>query len=204
MPPRTHALVRDGDTRERILEAGAQAIAHKSFSGCGLAEILAAAGVPKGSFYHYFASKEEFGVALIERASAQHLATLAPILADHGRAPLARLRAVFELGRSHCQSQGAARQCLIPKLALETAQLSAPVQAAVKAAYDQWRAVLAEVIRAAQLRGEVRRGQDPDHLAEVLVMLWEGATIRMQIDQSLRPLDDFFEFVFDSLLAPSR
>src|SRR5262245_52257018 len=99
-------------TRDKILEAGAQAIADKSFSSCGLAEILERAGVPKGSFYHYFESKEDFGVALIERAIEDHLAWLRPVVSDRKRSPLQRLRGVFELGREECLANGAARQCL--------------------------------------------------------------------------------------------
>jgi TetR/AcrR family transcriptional repressor of nem operon len=192
---------RDTGTREKILEVGAQAIADKSFNSCGLSEILRRAGVPKGSFYHYFGSKEDFGIALIEKASAEYVELLRPIIGDRRRSPLQRLRAVFELSREECMAKGAARQCLIPKLALETSQLSEPVHAAVKCAYEQWSALLARVVREAQAAGEIGRKHDPDRLANVLVMLWEGATIRMQIDRSLQPVDDFLAFVFDSLLA---
>jgi len=193
-------VARDTGTREKLLEAGAQAIAAKSFNSCGLAEILALAGVPKGSFYHYFASKEDFGVALIDKACAEYVELLQPLLSDQTRSPLNRLRAVFEQSRDECVATGAGRQCLIPKLALETSQLSEPVHAAVKRAYDQWCALLAQVIREAQAAGEIGRGHDPDRLANILVMLWEGATIRMQIDRSLQPVEDFLTFVFDSLL----
>lgn len=195
-------MAKDVGTRDRILEVGAQAIADKSFSGCGLAEILRLAQVPKGSFYHYFESKEDFGVALIEKASQEYVDLLQPIVGDRRRSPLARLRAVFELSRAECVATGAGRQCLVPKLALESSQLSAPVHAAVKCAYDQWSAILARVIREAQAAGEIPRKHDPARLANVLVMLWEGATIRMQIDRSLQPVDDFLSFVFDSLLGP--
>lgn len=191
----------DRSTRDKILESGAQAISGKSFNSCGLAEILQLAGVPKGSFYHYFESKEDFGVALIERASEEFIEFLRPIVGDRRRPPLGRLRAIFEAGRDECLANGAGRQCLIPKLALETSQLSEPVHAAVKCAYDQWAAILARVIREAQATGAIAKGHDPDRLANVLVMLWEGATIRMQIDRSLQPVEDFLAFVFDTLLG---
>ena len=193
-------LAKETSTRDKLLEAGAQAIAAKSFNSCGLAEILSLAGVPKGSFYHYFGSKEEFGVALIEKACAEYVELLQPLLDDHSRSPLARLRAVFEQSRAECVANGAARQCLIPRLALETSQLSEPVHGAVKLAYEQWSAMMAQLIREAQASGEIGHSHDADRLANVLVMLWEGATIRMQIDRSLRPVDDFLSFVFDSLL----
>jgi TetR/AcrR family transcriptional repressor of nem operon len=193
--------VKDSTTRDKLLEVGGKLIAEKSFNGCGLAEILERAGVPKGSFYHYFASKEDFGVALIEKASQEFMELLHPILGDRRRSPLARLRAVFEYSREEFQANGTTCECLITKLALETSQLSETVHAAVKCAYDQWSALLARVIREAQAAGEVGRAHDPDRLANVLVMLWEGATIRMQIDRSLQPVDDFLNFVFDSFLA---
>jgi TetR/AcrR family transcriptional repressor of nem operon len=188
-------------TRDRILEVGAQAIADSSFNSCGIAEILRRANVPKGSFYHYFSSKEDFGVALVEKACAEFIEFLNPIISDRRRSAIARLRAVFESSREECMASGASRQCLIPKLALETGQLSAPVHAAVKCAYDQWTALIARVIREAQAAGEISKTHDPDRLANVLVMMWEGATMRMQIDGNLRPVDDFLTFVFDSLLT---
>jgi TetR/AcrR family transcriptional repressor of nem operon len=196
------AGVREGETYERILEAGAQAIAARGFNGCGLSEILKLAGVPKGSFYHYFGSKEEFGVALIEKANSDYLDWLRPIVSDRRRTPLERLRAVLLEGYEECRQNGTARSCLVPKLALETSQLSDQVHAAVKCAYASWTAVLAQVIREGQAIGEIPREQDPERLANVLVMLWEGATIRMEIERSTQALDDFLAFVFDSLLRP--
>jgi TetR/AcrR family transcriptional repressor of nem operon len=190
------------ETYERILDAGAQAIAARGFHGCGLAEILKLAGVPKGSFYHYFASKEEFGVALIERASNDYLEWLRPIVTDRRRSPLERLRAILQEGYDECRQNGTARACLVPKLALETSVLSDPVHAAVKCAYARWTAVLAQVIREGQSKGEIATDQEPERLANVLVMLWEGATIRMEIERSQAALDDFLAFVFDSLLPP--
>ncbi|MBL9076184.1 MAG: TetR family transcriptional regulator C-terminal domain-containing protein [Planctomycetes bacterium] len=204
MTPPRDLLARDTDTRDRLLAAGADLFGKKGFNGCGLSEVLAQAGVPKGSFYHYFASKEEFGVVLIERARDEYLAELRPLLSDRKLSPLHRLRAVFEHGRDECQAHGPTVECLIPKLALETATLSDPVHAAVKCAYQQWSSLLAQVIREGQALGEIDTRSDADRLANVLVMMWEGAVVRMQIDRNTAPLNDFLNFVFDSLLPPRR
>lgn len=194
---------RDVDTRERILAAGAQVVGAKGFNGAGLSEILQVAGVPKGSFYHYFGSKEDFGVALIERARDEYLETLRPIVGDRRRTALERLRAVFEQTREECAAHGPTVECIIAKLALETSNLSEPVHAAVRCVYQQWNALLAQVIREGQAAGEFASSHDPDRLAGILVMMWEGAAVRMQIDRSIQPLDDFLAFVFDSLLRSS-
>lgn len=197
------SALRDTDTRERLLAAGAELFGKKGFNGSGLTEVLQHAGVPKGSFYHYFSSKEEFGVAVIDRARDEHLEEVKPLLSDRRMTPLERLRTMFTRAREECHANGPSVQCLIPKLALETANLSEPVHAAVKCAYQQWSALLAQVIREGQNTGEIDRRHDADRLANVLVMLWEGAVIRMQIDRTVTPLDDFQAFVFDTLLGSS-
>lgn len=196
----TPEAIRDLDTRERLLTAGAELFGKKGFNGCGLTEVLQQAGVPKGSFYHHFASKEEFGVAVIERARDQHLDEMRPLLSDRRLSPMQRLRTMFEQARADCAASGANAECLIPKLALETGSLSEPVHAAVKCAYQQWSAMLAQVIREGQNAHEIDRKHDADRLANVLIMLWEGAAIRMQIDRNIAALDDFQAFVFDTLL----
>lgn len=193
--------LRDPDTRERILAAGAAVVGAKGFNGAGLAEVLQVAGVPKGSFYHYFASKEDFGVALVERARDQHLASLKPILSDRRRPALERLRAAFEEPRDECAAkQGPTDECIMTKLALETSRLSEPLNAAVRCAYQQWNALLAQVIREGQASGEIAPSHDPDRLAAILVTMWEGAAVRMQIERSVQPLDDFLNVVIGSLL----
>ena len=198
MPPITRDA-KDTDTRERILAAGIELFSGKGFHGTGLSEILKLAGVPKGSFYHYFSSKEEFGVVLIERTRDDCLEEVRPILSDRKLGPLRRLRAMFELLLEKAEANGPTVECLISKLALETAILSDQVHAAVKCAYQQWNSLLAQVIREAQAAGEIDPEQDADRLGRVLVMLWEGATMRMQIDRNTQPLHDFLTFAFDTM-----
>ena len=186
------------DARDRILEAACEAIAQKSFNGCGLNEILAQAGVPKGSFYHYFRSKEDLGVAVVERARDGFVTQVRDILADRRVPALQRLRAMLDHLRAHCAASPAAmRGCLIAKLALEISELSEPVRAAVKCTYDQWGGLIAQIVREAQAAGDVAAHQDPERLANLIVNLWEGALIRMRIDRSQKPLDDVIAFLFE-------
>ena len=199
-PPSQTSTQHDVDTRERLLSAGAELFVQKGFHGCGLSEVLRHAGVPKGSFYHWFGSKEDFGIALIERTRDEYMDLLKPVLSDRKVSPMKRLRAAFELGRAHADSEQSTDVCLVTKLGLETANLSESVHAAVKCVYQQWNALLAQLIREAQATGEIAPEQDADRLAGVLVMLWEGATIRTQIERDDRALDDFLDLVFDRLL----
>lgn len=200
MPPVASAA----NTKDRILDAGAEAIVAKSYNGCGLNEILCAAGVPKGSFYHYFKSKEDFGVALIERSVDEHSDRMKSILTDRSTSPLERLRTYYDAMRECFSCKGPARECLIGKLALEIGQLSEPMRAAIKCGYDQWSALLAKTLREAQAAGELDQDHDPDVLAGLLTNALEGVILRMQINRDLDPLDEFIDFVFGRLLTAPR
>ncbi len=189
------------ETRDRILEAGSKAIVAKSYNGCGLNEILGAAGVPKGSFYHYFKSKEGFGVAVIEQSADGHSANLRKYFTDRSHSPLNRLRAFYTMAHDHYAEHGPTRQCLIAKLALEIAQLSEPMRAAIKCGYDEWGLLHAKLLREAQAEGELDASVDAEALGNAILHAWEGATIRMQIDQDVSPLTEFMDTVLERLVA---
>lgn len=188
------------ETRERILEASSQAIVAKSYNGVGLNEILKNAGVPKGSFYHHFKSKEDLAIAVIEKSTAEHLVRFREYLTDRSKSPLERLREVFRIAREMLLEQGFNRDCLVPKMALEIANLSEPVRAAIKCGMDQSLSLVAQCIREAQAAGEVDQGHDPETLAGFIQASWEGVMIRTQIDRDIRPVDQFIEYLFDFFL----
>ncbi len=171
----------------------------KSYNGAGLSEILKSADVPKGSFYHYFKSKEDFAVAVIERSSEEHIARMKEMMSDTSKTPMERIYGYFDMMREHYRENGAQRNCLIAKLALEVCQLSLPLRSAVKIAYDQWALVLSQVIAELQSSAEFSHINDVEALAiaNVLINDWEGATMRMQIEGTIKPLDDFFDVILE-------
>lgn len=181
------------DTKERILEAGLAVIAAKSFHGCGLTEILERAGVPKGSFYHHFQSKEDLGVAVIERAAEAHVQFMRAHLGNREFSPLNRAKKLFRSMRDQYANSGATPECIVAKLALEVAQLSEPMRSTIKYAYDHWSSVLARTLREARAAGELGDDQDPDEMADFMIASWEGVTVRMRIDRTVKPLDQYLE-----------
>lgn len=190
-------------TKEKIIECGARALVEKSYNGCGLKEILDAAGVPKGSFYHYFRSKEDFGIAVIEHSARTYTQKVEEFLKDRRVRPLQRIENLFEFYRAYHVENGFERECLVAKLALEIANLSPSMRAAVKSALDQWGTQIAQCIREAQAEGELDGTIDPEALADFLCNAWEGAMIRMQVDRSIEPVNGFMQFIFRRLLAPA-
>ena len=131
-------------TRQQILDTARTIIAGKGFSAVGLSQILAAAGVPKGSFYHWFQSKEQFGEALLERHFELYLQQVDASLGAVGLTAPERLLAFF--GQWHASQSGddPHLRCLVVKLSAEVCDLSEPMRAALERGTEQ---VLARVQR---------------------------------------------------------
>ena len=108
-------------TKDRIVEAGSSSIAAKSFNGCGLKEILDLADVPKGSFYHYFKSKERFGQALLEDYFTDYLAGLDTLMQTPGLSGRDRLLRYFEQWRTTQADDCDEQKCLVVKLSADIA-----------------------------------------------------------------------------------
>lgn len=187
-------------TKLILLEAGIVVMTRKSYNGAGLTEILTEAGVPKGSFYHYFRSKEDFGVQIVEHHAKESGEILRQYLENAAQTPMTRIRCWFSYLGNHYREHGPEHECLIAKLALELSTLSAPMLSAVKYAYDYWTQIFAQSLIEAQQQGELDPELDANKLATFVINSWQGVTIRMQIDGSLEPLENFLEVLFSTLL----
>lgn len=189
------------DARQAILEAGARLIYRQGFHNTGLADILAEAQVPKGSFYFYFKSKEDFGLALVEHFTRRLAELFAGILAETGVPPLERLRRMFAAIRERQAAEGCAGGCPIGNLAQEMSGLSPALRARLQEAMAGMTARLAGVLAEARDRGELRPGLDPERAAAFVLDAWEGALLRMKVEQSPDPLERFETLVFDQFLG---
>lgn len=188
-------------TKQQIIEAGRKVMIAKSYNGAGLNEILNEAGVPKGSFYHFFKSKEELGVAVIEASFAEITQRLSGALTAVDRSPLARLEAYFRWVRDDMDARQLQQECLICKLALELATLSQPLRMAIRGGWDEWRQIVSRCVAEGQVAGEIDQQLEAEALAEFIVFSFEGAMIRAQVDGQIKPVNQFLFFVFHVLLS---
>jgi TetR/AcrR family transcriptional repressor of nem operon len=184
------------DTRANILATGQRIMAAKGFSGVGLNEILASAGVPKGSFYHYFGSKEAFGEALLESYFEDYLADLDATLAKPRQTMAARLMAYWQNWQDTQSMLDCQGKCLAVKLGAEVADLSEAMRAVLKSGTAGIMARLASAIEAGAAEGSLSVDDDPALVAQNLYQLWLGASVMVKIVRTRQP--------FEAALASTR
>lgn len=177
------------DTRQHILDCGHQLVASKGFVGVGLAEILATAGVPKGSFYHYFASKEAFGAALLDSYFEHYQTRLAAMSAPTGQTGAQRLLTYFERWIETQQGDDRTEHCLIVKLAAEVADLSDAMRSRMLAGTDAILRQLTAFVAAGQADGSIGSTEAPASLAQFLYQAWLGASLLAKLRRDPKAFD---------------
>ncbi|KGS02476.1 MULTISPECIES: TetR/AcrR family transcriptional regulator [Burkholderia] len=183
-----NAAATTADVRQHILDTAKPIMLCKGFTGVGLNEILAAAGVPKGSFYHYFGSKEAFGEAILESYFADYLAHLDALLV-RGSGPAAdRLMRYWGQWQQMQAGNDPEGKCLVVKLGAEVCDLSEAMRVALERGTSQIVARLAACIAAAFEDGSLKVDLDPRQTAAMLYELWVGATLIEKIWRSGEPL----------------
>jgi len=175
--------------RQAIIDSAQRAMAHKGYSAVGLNEILAGAGVPKGSFYHWFASKDAAGEAVMEHYFAEYLAEMDATFAAPDTDAAQRLLTYFDGWRETQSVDDCQGKCLAVKLGAEVADLSEPMRLALKRGTSAIVDRLEQVIRAGVTDGSLTIAVEPRRLAEALYDLWLGASVIAKINRSTSSMD---------------
>lgn len=187
------------ETRETLLSAGLIALTEKGFSATGLDEVLRSAGVPKGSFYYYFPSKEAFGSELISRYAAYFAAKLDRHFRNDLLSPLNRLKAFIADAEFGMQRFEFRRGCLIGNLGQEMGALPEGYREQLSEVFFDWQARTAQCLELARQAGEIPEHSDPASLAAFFWIGWEGAVLRAKLERHAGPLrlfaNSFFRLV---------
>jgi TetR/AcrR family transcriptional repressor of nem operon len=177
------------DVRQHILDTGIAIIGGKGFAAVGLNEILSSANVPKGSFYHYFKSKEAFGEALLESYVAGYLAHLDAILSPNGSPAAQRLMAYWA-GWLDTQATGCAEgKCLVVKLAGEVSDMSEAMRVALLRGTTLICQRLAACIVDGVADGSLRGPFDAERTALTLYQMWLGASLLTKLRRDRSALE---------------
>lgn len=188
------------DTKQKIIEIGAQIIHQKGYHHTGIQEVIKAAGIPKGSFYFYFASKEDFGLQIIDYFNKRYLDMVRPILGDTSLSPLKRLEKIFDWFINRFIEMNYTCGCPIGNLSQEMGDLSAAFRNKLKESIDLMVQVTAGLLQEGKDAGEVPPGLDIEETANFIVSGWHGALIRMKIVKATEPLENHKRFILHTLL----
>lgn len=192
------------DTREHLLNTGEQLSLQLGFTGMGLSELLRTAGVPKGSFYHYFPSKEAFGIDMLKRYYTVSGQRLNEHFARRDISARDLLLAWYRTGLNKFCASGMMCDCLTVKLSAEVCDLSEEMRDALDTGAGTVITLLARTLV---------RGQEEEHSlsfkgdahthAQALYALWLGASLQAKISRSALPLESALAVVENMILAPT-
>src|SRR5580704_951703 len=186
-------------TRDHLIDVGVGLMHQNGYNATGLTDILKAADVPKGSFYHHFGSKEDFAAAALERYVMREGVHAAAVLNDMTTPPLKRLRRYFsDLVKIYGQ-KGAIPGCMMGRFSLEIAEESPQLRKRISASFGHWQHSIATVIRQAVEQKELPADTDSESLAGFLLNSWEGALLRSQAEKNDAPLEVFLRYGLDAL-----
>jgi len=188
------------DTKRILLEQGMAMLLRQGFNNLGIAEILAATSVPRGSFYYYFKSKEDFALQVVDLYMHEVHAGLEHCLGDQSRAPMDRVRHFFELTEQKYRSEGYLG-CLLGGLGQELSGVSELFRGKVEQCLAEIGRQIAVCLQEALERGDLPEHTDPLQLAELLVNCWEGAALRTRLRRDPGSLSQMLDFYFRSVSA---
>jgi TetR/AcrR family transcriptional repressor of nem operon len=186
--------------REKLLHVGMQVVHERGFGGASVRDIVQAAGVPQGSFTNHFASKEAFGLEVIDLYFAGASEMMRQTLRNDALPPLQRLRAYIDNGKNRLNKDGMKNGCLFGNFTAEASDCSEPIRLRLVEVFAQVQASIAYCLRAAVKAGELAASTDCDEIAGFIVSSLQGANLLAKAQRSPVPVERFKEVLFGSVL----
>ena len=187
------------DTKHKIIEAGARIIHLKGYYHTGIQEVLDAAGVPKGSFYFYFKSKEDFALQVIDFYNRMYLEMVDPIAKNENMPPLKRIEKIFDYFIDLFRGLNYTCGCPIGNLSQEMGDLSQAFSSKLVASVEDIADIYKQLLDKAKESNEISQGLNTQETAEFIVSSWHGSLMKMKISKSIAPLKLHKQFILDIL-----
>jgi TetR/AcrR family transcriptional repressor of nem operon len=186
--------------RDKLLEVGLRVVHQHGFGGASVRDIVQAAGVPQGSFTNHFASKEAFGLEVIELYLANSRESIRVSLRDESLPPLQRLRAYIDASKTRLGKDQMRNGCLFGNFTAEASDWSEKIRLRLVEVFAEVQAAIAQCLRAAVKAGEVAPSLDCDEVAGFIVSSMQGAILLSKAQRSPVPLERFKEILFSLVL----
>ena len=187
-------------TKALLLDVGRQTFLERGYTNSGIETILQAANVPKGSFYYYFSSKEEFGLEVVDQFARTYDELMDQAFSDLALTPMQRFQSYFEQ-IIHRFDQGQCRQgCLIGCLSQELANQSESFRVKLEEIFQRWGLRYGECLSLAADAGEINPVLSIPDCVELWLSGWQGAMLRAKTAQSFAPLRCFLVIMLHQIL----
>jgi len=196
-PPKNVSVNRD--TKAELIRSGLEQLTESGFSASGIDLILKKVGVPKGSFYHYFPSKEVFGLAVIKSYDDYFTNKLDKYLLDESYPPLLRIENFAKSAKSGLLRYQFKRGCLVGNLGQEVDLLPDSYRQVLLDIFDSWQQRIEHCLIAAQKSGDLSVDADCQQLADFFWIGWEGAVSRTRLSKSNQPIDNYIKYFMATL-----
>jgi TetR/AcrR family transcriptional regulator, transcriptional repressor for nem operon len=201
---RSVRAVARGDTKRALIWCGTELLTERGFQITGIDEVLKRVGVPKGSFYHFFSNKHEFGEAVIQNYVEYYARKMERIFDDETVSALSRLRAFVEDAKRGMLKYGYRRGCLIGNLGQELASIDDAFREQLEAVLITWEQRVEGCLQQAIEAGELAPDSDAAAISRFFWIGWEGAVLRAKLTRNAEPLDQFASMFFAMLQPPAR
>lgn len=176
--------------KDYLLEAGIKVMATRGYNGTSIQDIVDAASVPKGSFYTYFKSKEDFALAAIDMVADERMSVTKKLVGDRKVPPLERLKNFFENSIPGCESN-LNGGCFIGNMCQEMSDSNEAIRIKVRQMMRNKTQIVEDLLEEARLDGSLKNSISASLLAEFLFNAWEGTLMRMKATKCREPLDAF-------------
>jgi TetR/AcrR family transcriptional regulator, transcriptional repressor for nem operon len=183
--------------KEQLVTRSAAVFLERGYNAASVNDIVQAAGVPKGSFYNHFTSKEALAVEVLGRY-VDDLGLRE--LADPDGSPLDQIRTHLAANIAAREAAGIQYGCLLGNFSTDAVALNEGLREAVTQGFARWIDALATAIARAQAAGEIHNSSDAPTLARYLVAGFEGAIAQSKTLRTDTPISDFLSVTFDTVL----
>ena len=176
--------------RINLLDQGVHLLMTQGYHATGVNEIVKAVHVPKGSFYSYFASKEAFAAEAITHYIDPFIQLLSQHINTPETDPLTALKNYYAELINEIEKNGYQGGCLLGNLMGEIGDTSELCNQSLKSAVKRYQSLQYKALLQAQKEGTVRQDKSAESMANLLVNNWQGALLRMKLEQSTQPLQE--------------
>ena len=186
--------------REKILTEGLRVVHERGFAGASVRDIVQAAGVPQGSFTNHFASKEAFGLEVLDLYFARGCELMRETLRNDALPPLQRLGAYIDATKDRLNKNGMRSGCLYGNFTAEASDHSEILRQRLVEIFAEVQASVAYCLRAAKEAGELSSSLDCDEIAAFIVSSLQGANLLAKAERSPVPVERFKQILFSTVL----